>query len=715
MMRNFLALIIPVLWSSLASPATAAQDDLASLVSDWRQAPTPARQAAVESYAKAHAREVNGALAHLALGVGLYEQQDYPGAIAALKNVTGRLPAIADYPAYYLAAARVESQDFAGIPQELAPTHRAEMPSPLGAKSWLLAARALQNSDAPASVRLLREHYTELPQPDGDLLLADSYQAAKDLPHAVEFYQRVYSRYLTGEQADNAAAALTALRDTMGVSFPEPLPEQMLRRTDLMLEALQYPQAKAEYQGLVDKLVGASREKARVRIGAADGLGGNPTAAAAYLRGLDLSDPEADAERLYYLEEFARRLANDSEMSAAVEKLSALHPQSPWRLKAMVSAANRFLLGNRPDDYIPLYRAAYTDFPNDSGAGLYHWKVAFQSFLRDKPEAVNLLREHLQKFPKHATAGASLYFLARSFERSGDTAAARSCYDALVRVFRNSYYAVLTRDRLAQSPISNATGSAETEQFLTALLFNEPKPVPTDATAATTARIQRSRLLHSAGLNDLAVSELRFGARSDAQPQLMAMEIADQADAAYLGLRAMKAFAPEYLTLPLEKAPRKYWEYLFPLPFRADLNAAARTQNLDPFLVAGLIRQESEFNPDAVSRANALGLMQVRPGTGRQFARKAGFPRFTSRTLFQPGANLRIGTTVLRSMLDRHNGNLEETLAAYNAGPNRAAEWLTWNQYREPAEFVESIPITETRDYVQTVLRNADMYKRLYR
>jgi soluble lytic murein transglycosylase len=76
--------------------------------------------------------------------------------------------------------------------------------------------------------------------------------------------------------------------------------------------------------------------------------------------------------------------------------------------------------------------------------------------------------------------------------------------------------------------------------------------------------------------------------------------------------------------------------------------------------------------------------------------------------------NLKIGTFILRGMLDHNSGSLERTLASYNAGPNRVAEWLSWNTYREPAEFVESIPFTETRDYVQAVLRNAEMYRRLY-
>ena len=141
----------------------------------------------------------------------------------------------------------------------------------------------------------------------------------------------------------------------------------------------------------------------------------------------------------------------------------------------------------------------------------------------------------------------------------------------------------------------------------------------------------------------------------------------------------------------------------------------ARQRELDPFLLAGLIRQESEFNPQAISHAQAYGLTQVRPATGRQFARQAGVQRFSTRALYEPAVNLKIGSSILRSMLDHNDGRLEQTLASYNAGPNHVAEWLTWNTYREPAEFVESIPFTETRDYVQAVLRNAEMYRRLYK
>jgi soluble lytic murein transglycosylase len=277
---------------------------------------------------------------------------------------------------------------------------------------------------------------------------------------------------------------------------------------------------------------------------------------------------------------------------------------------------------------------------------------------------------------------------------------------------------MLARDRLRAPEIAGATQPAtnsEIAQFVAGLKIGSAAPVPGEANAVTAERIERSRILRSAGLDDLADAELRFGARNGGQAALLAMEVASSAGSPYLAMKTMKAMNSDYLSLPVASAPRQFWELLFPLPYKSDVVSAAETRNLDPFLVAGLIRQESEFNPRALSRAKAYGLTQVRPATGRLFAVKAGVPRFTAGTLYQPSANLKIGTSILKSMLDSEGGSIERTLAAYNAGPNRVADWRTWGNFREPAEFVESIPFTETRDYVQAVLRNAEMYRRLYK
>jgi soluble lytic murein transglycosylase len=696
-----------------ATPSPIGPATLANLVRTMRQTPSPAHRAAVVAYANAHSKEA--ALAHLALGVAALEQRDYPAAIADLEKLKSKLPEVADYAAYYLASARVESNDMANVARDLLPTRSMEIPSPLAPRSWLLEARALKATQPAEAVRVLRDHYSALPQPDGDVVLGDCYQAFGDLQAAVEAYQRVFYTYPVGDASARAAAALITLKDTMGDKYPQPPGSLLLRRADRLVELRDYMHARIEYQVLVDRAPSLERDQARVRLGAVDYYSGKYSTVLPYLTGLELPESEADAERLYYLEECQRHQGNDEAMHEVLKKLADKHPNSPWRLKALISAANRYLLINRPDDYVPLYKAAYQTFAGESVAATAHWKVTFQAWLHGQGDAASLLREHLKRYANHSTTGAAFYFLGRDAEEHKEYGEARVYFERLSKTFENHYYAMRARERLAGSEIQSATPSPKGLEFLASLALPQSKPVTSEATRPTALRIERSRILRTAGLSDCADSELRFGARTDGQPALLGIELASAADAPNRAMRMMKGLAPEYLNLPIASAPRQYWELLFPLPFRGELVADAQAHSLDPYLLAGLIRQESEFDPNALSPAKAYGLTQVRPGTGRQFAPRAGVPRFTTRMLYQPAVNLKIGSAILRSMIDQNGGRLEQTLAAYNAGPGRLSEWLTWGNYREPAEFVESIPFTETRDYVQAELRNADIYRRLYK
>jgi soluble lytic murein transglycosylase len=236
----------------------------------------------------------------------------------------------------------------------------------------------------------------------------------------------------------------------------------------------------------------------------------------------------------------------------------------------------------------------------------------------------------------------------------------------------------------------------------------------TEPNAATAQRIERARLLQAAGLPDIAEAELRFGSLTETeQPQLLAMELAQSAESPYRALRIMKSFSGDYLSLPLDRAPAKFWQMLFPLPYKDELFESARNKGLDPYDVAALIRQESEFNPGAKS-PYAYGLMQLIPSTGRLMGKKEGMRTVPTSVLLNPAVSIRLGTQYLKQQLDNWDGDLFRTLAAYNAGPGRVHQWLTWSNFREPAEFVESIPFNETREYVQAVLRNADIYRQIY-
>ncbi len=276
--KNTLGQWCKVSIAALVAAAALAQSP-ETLARAYRDSPTPARRQVLDSFATAH-HDANGALAHLTLGVVAFEQKQYPDAIRHLQAAQARLPKLTDYTAYYLAASRVETGANAAAVHDACcgPGPRAARALPALCPpnpSVLQARRKLAASgSASAAIALLRESYADLPQPDGDLTLAMAYQAANDLPHAVEYYERVYHQYPSGDAATRAAAALLTLHDSMGAAYPAPTAQAMVTRANQLLAQREYARARAEFQSLAPQLNGAERDQARVGIGAADYLNG---------------------------------------------------------------------------------------------------------------------------------------------------------------------------------------------------------------------------------------------------------------------------------------------------------------------------------------------------------------------------------------------------------------------------------------------------------
>ncbi len=717
--RNLIGAGLVLVFSVAAAAGTTSS--LAPLVHSYREASTPAGRAAIESYAAAHARESTGTLAQLALAVAYFENKDYPAVIRSVTAVRARLPQLSDYTTYYLAAAQSAGGDSAsalltfGNLQDF-----LSIKSPLLAKAVILDAklRAGRGNSADSlepAIQALRSQLSTLSQPEGDFALALAYDDLRDGVQAASFYQRVYFMHPATQMAAESWIAMERLQKSLGSAYPQPLPPLLLERGQKWIDAKEYSKARSEFEAVIPLLTGLDKDRARVRVGAAQFATGDYRGALQYLKSLDLPRNEADAERWYYVEECARRMNNDDQMMDAIKELGRHQERSVWRLKALISAGNRYLLTHQPAKYEPLYRAAWVTFPSDTATAYCHWKITWDAYLANKHDARDLLREQVEHYPGDNKAATALYYLGRQAEAQNDFTAARAYYERLGAVFPNFYYAVLGRERLIDSRLVAATPAAKIAEWLDAIEFpphaDYSSHVPNEATKL---RIERARSLALSGLTDFAEAEVRFGAKVDGQPHLLAVELASTDAAPYLGLRHMKTLAPDYLSTPVENAPKQFWKMLFPLPYSAALVRSATSQNLDPYMVAALIRQESEFNPGAHSPANAYGLTQIVPATGRMLARQQGIPWSSPSQLYQPTTNLLLGARYIRSLLDQWNGRWEQTLAAYNAGPSRVKEWMSWGTYREPSEFVESIPFTETREYVQAVMRNAAVYREIY-
>ena len=698
---------------------SASGQPLATLGQTYRKTPSDANRAALTRFAANHLKDIEGAQALLVTAAADVDRRSYDDALSALKTLDKRLPTLADYAAYLRASVQFESRNYPEAVRELHTVLKHTPLSPLSAKAVMLMARAdIELQKPKEALELIRKNYASLTAPQGDFLLAKSSEAMGDPVAAAMYYQNVFYLYPSTPEAAQAATALEALTQSMGDNLPPAMPQTVLIRTSRLMNSGEAKKAKAELEALVPQIGGTERDLAKVRIGVADYFMKDNQAAYRYLQTLTVASPEPDAERLYYLHATARRLKNEDGAADALQRLSKQYPTSQWRLQALLAAANGYLVTNQPDVYEPMYRACYESFPDAAEAPGCHWKVAWNQYLKRGPDAARMMREHLLRYPSSEKAAAALYFLARAAEKQKTPAEARGYYTEIAERYPNFFHAVLARERLALPAIARAGASAEAEAFLDSVKFPQKSPKRNfEQDAPTKARIDRARLLAAAGLDDWADTELRFGARTDGQPHVLALELAQMAEARGAhdqAIRYIKSLAGGYLSIPFNAAPDKFWKLAFPMPFRSSLEANSKLRDLDPYMVAALIRQESEFNPMALSRSKAYGLTQVMPATGRELSRKLGVGRFTAKMLFEPELNMRLGTYYLRLMLNQLDGKWEATLAAYNAGKSRVDNWLNYAAFEEPAEFIESIPFTETRDYVQIVIRNADVYRRLY-
>ncbi|MGI9069755.1 MAG: transglycosylase SLT domain-containing protein [Bryobacteraceae bacterium] len=666
------------------------------------------------------APKVVGAAGLIAVAQHQLDLGNLPAAAQYAASASKKAPLLDDYAEYIRAQAEYGLKNYAEVAKAATHVFDQVPVSPFVGPAAALAVRADLDSDNPKqALELVKKYHERIPQPEADLLLARSFAAAGDLAQAAEYFQRVYYNYPTANEATDAANALVDLKQRLGDAYPPIMPSAMLGRAQKLFDARNPAAARIELAAAIPEIGGAQRDLARVRLGEADFLSNHTSAAFEYLTALKVDDPEADAERLSYLIRCARKLDRHADVKPFLKQLEQQHPNSLWRLDALIFVADQTRLDHDVEAYLPLYRACAATFPKSPRAAWCDWRVAFESYRKDADDAYDLLRSHIQQYPGSEDVNNSIYFLGRLSERKKDVGSSRACYEEVTKRFPNSYYAILARERLDQPSLEAATSNSAMLEFLRSVQW-PPRPEFPSFTPAETvqSRMDRAQLLQLTGLNDFAEGELKFGARNDGEQQnIYAYELAKFAAARKApdqAMRYIKAYAPGYLYMPLDEAPVPFWKLAFPIQFRASIEQRSREQGLDPFLVAALIRQESEFNVKVISHANAYGLMQLLPSTGRGLARQFHVRRYTTAQLLTADRNIQLGTSYFRNLLNSFGGQTELALASYNAGPSRATLWRTWGPFREQAEFVETVPFHETRGYIQIVLRNADVYRRLY-
>jgi soluble lytic murein transglycosylase len=692
--------------------AFVASSSLRPMARQLLQDRTPAGYAGVEAYARRHSREDAGSLAWLVVGYAHIVDHDYVKAIEPLNRAKLHAGDLSEYVNYYLGTAYMQAGRSAECIATLSSFARDFPDSVLLRDAHVVYANALMQEGRPQDAATLLEGDRQPARVDVEWNLGRAYEAAGNLPKAAIIFRNIYlTMPLTGE----AELANSELKKVAGGTSVQPANvDERKTRADLLLKGRRYADAAEEYKDLLEQVSPDDRGGIQLSLATALLKSGHGKDAKKILDALAPSSADVNAQKLYLFGEVARASDNDDEFLKDLDQLRQQAPTSPWLEQGLLSAGNVFLLRKDYDRAIDAYRELQQRFPNAGRAPYAHWKAAWLTLRQGrKAEAEKEFEEQIGLYPSSNEVPAALYWRARLAEEDGETAKARAFYQKLSDRFRNYYYADLARKQLK---VLKSTG----EPISYALL---DKVAPIDAKADIVAddppsdnlRVQKAELLGNGGLVDLAARELQAAANEE-KGDWVAPETARlfQENEFYnRGIEIMKRAVPNYFAMDIPALPRSYWEALFPRPYWADLKRYSTQNELDPFLVASLIRQESEFNAGAVSHKNAVGLMQLLPGTGKKVAKEEKLRHFNANQLFTPGVNLQLGTRYFRTMVDKF-GSFEYALAAYNAGSDRVEDWLSAGNYRDPQEFVESIPFTETREYVQAILRNASVYRQLY-
>lgn len=674
---------------------------------------SPAAYAGVEAYARKHTKEDAGALAWLVLGYARIQDNDYSKAIDALNRAKPLAGDLGDYVNYYLSSAYLQSGRKAEAIAILGEFDTKYPDSILLRDVHVQYANAVMADGRASEAAAILEKYRLPIRADIELALGRAYAADGHPDKAVISLRNLYLTMPVSPEAAQAQSELNRIAST-GVKVTPPTTGERKIRADLLLRGKQYVDAAGEYQTLVTSADQAERPGIELALGVALNHADRDRDAKRILESIQNLSPEQDAERYYNLASIARSQNDESGVVKLTDQVRAANAQSPWLEQSLLLLGNMYLVKPDYDRAIDAYRELATRFPKGALGSYAHWKVAWLSLRMGRnADAKREFEQQIALYPTSAQVPAALYWRARLAEEETDFALAQASYQKLSGRFRNFYYGELARQRLKQIKTPDVS-----THF--ALLDRIP-PISGDAKVTLdeiptdNLRVQKAELLANGALLDLAVSELNAAAAEERGNWLPA-EIArlyQDAGRPDMALRTLKRAVPTYFAVDLQALPRPYWEALFPRPYWTDLKKYSSNNALDPFLVASLIRQESEFNPNAVSRANAVGLMQLLPKVGKGVARQEKIKHFTPQELFTPGVNLRLGTRYFRSMVDKF-GAFEYALAAYNAGADRVVTWMNYGKYRDPQEFVESIPFTETREYVQAILRNESVYKQLY-
>jgi soluble lytic murein transglycosylase len=589
-----------------------------------------------------------------------------------------------------------------------------------GPVGYLAEAAALREAE---SAEALGDHTAALalyervskgkPTAPDDLLMriGRAANASGNKEKAAEAYLRVVYDFPFSDFADAASAELERLP-------AEPLARGSSRyrlelgRAERLFGAKRYSQARDAFEPLRSLADGDERELVNLRLAECDYFLKRHRQARDAVKPY-IEKASRQGEALFFYAVATRQLGDFPGYHRVVRRLADEFTAQTWAEEALNNLATHYVVENDDEQADGIFREMLEKFPLGRYTERASWKVGWRAYKKGNyAEAAQVFETASARFARSDYRPSWLYWAARAHDALKDPTLAAARYTLVATDYLNTYYGRLAVARLGGTspqrrlivdvPAAGATGKDTNEPAPAVLL---PPNEPT------------IRALLSLELYDQALDELRYAQKASADsPGIQATIgwIHNRRGDLRAGINAIKRAYPQYMAAGGEKLPPEILRVLFPVDYWPLIRRYSAERQLDPYMMAALIAQESTFTADVKSSANAYGLMQLLPSTGRSYARSLRLGRrFSIGMLTNAETNVRMGTAYFADLLQQFGGT-HYALATYNAGPSRVARWISERPGIDRDEFIDDIPFPETQNYVKRILGTAEDYRRLY-
>jgi soluble lytic murein transglycosylase len=551
--------------------------------------------------------------------------------------------------------------------------------------------------------------------PDALLLTAKAYEAMGPQSDAVRYYRQTYFLVAGSDAAKEAQAKLTALAQPLTPQTADEARE----RAERLFRLRNYADASTAFANLVNGYPSTATPAVRLdQLKALAVLKKMPDALAAFNA---IPSTATEKEEAYYQLALGYAKARQWQQARAIsDEMRQKYPSGRLIAKALIDLGLEARAAKYGVDEGYYLKTAVASYPNALEVAQAQFELAwYEHENKNYQRSSQMFVEHLARYvdKDNTNRGKAGYWAARDSERAGKIGDACTLYNAVNYRYSANWYGYLATQRLADLKSQCRIDAQISEQVANAAANLKTVTVaPETAGPKELERAAKSDELSTIGLFDWAIDELNEAKKTANNSPKINLALARHYRLKNDNVNALLALAksyPDYSQMFPEEMSRDEWDVFYPLSNWKEIKYWATQRRLDPFQVAGLIRQESVFNPRARSGANAFGLMQLIIPTAQVMARKYGAQSSVSvEALYQPPLNIELGTGYMRDQFDKF-GRIEYVAVAYNAGPNRVAPWRS-TLPAEIDEFVEAIPFRETRGYVQGVIRNTAQYRRLY-